>query len=236
MARIATAHAFAMSVLDPVSQAVVDDLHAQARAQMRALVWHYIPQLPRLLMGRPLGAWSDPRFYRDKLLPLEPAQGELLYLLARARRVRCAVEFGTSFGVSSIYLAAAIRDSGSGGTLIGTEIEPSKVAAARRNLAQAGLAAHAQVREGDARQTLRELDEPVDLLLLDGWPALAQDVLRLVEPRLAPDALVVVDNVAQFPGDLAPVVHQLSDTTRWQTSRVPLRGGTLVSVRRAPRA
>ena len=225
-----------MSVLDPAAQAVVDALHARARAQMRSLVWHYLPRLPRLLTGRPLGAWADTRFYKDKLLPLEPAQGELLYLLARARRVRCAVEFGTSFGVSSIYLAAAIRDAGTGGALVGTEIEPDKVAAARRNLAQAGLAAHVQVREGDARQTLRELDEPVDLLLLDGWPALALEVLHLVEPRLAPEAIVVVDNVAQLPGDLKPVVDHLSDTTRWHTSRVPLRGGTLASLVRGASA
>ncbi len=221
-----------MPVLDPAAQAVVDDLHAQAGAQRRSLIWHYLPRLPRLLAGRPLGAWDDTRFYKDKLLPLEPAQGELLYLLARARRVRCAVEFGTSFGVSAIYLAAAIRDAGTGGTLVGTEIEPGKVAAARRNLERAGLASRAQVREGDARRTLRELDEPVDLLLLDGWPGLALEVLRLVEPRLAPGAIVVVDNVAPFPGDLQPVVDHLADATRWHTSRVPLRGGTLVSTSR----
>jgi predicted O-methyltransferase YrrM len=221
-----------MSVLDTASQSIVDDLHAQARAQMRSLVWHYLPRLPRLLSGRPLGAWADTRFYRDKLLPLEPAQGELLYLLARGRRVRRAVEFGTSFGVSTIYLAAAIRDGGSGGTLIGTELEPGKVAAARANLARAGLASHVQIREGDALRTLRDLDEPVDLLLLDGWPALAHDVLRLVEPHLARDAIVVVDNVAQFPGDLRPTIEHLTQSGRYRTSRVPLRGGTMVSVYR----
>ena len=235
MARNATSKTSAMSVLDPAAQAVVDALHGQASAQMRSLVWHYLPRLPHLLTGRPLGAWADTHFYKDKLLPLEPAQGELLYLLARARRVRCAVEFGTSFGVSAIYLAAAIRDAGTGGTLIGTEIEPDKVAAARRNLERAGLAAHVRVLEGDALQTLRALDEPIDLLLLDGWPGLALEVLRLVEPRLAPEAIVVVDNVAQFPGDLEPVIDHLSDGERWHTSRVPLRGGTLVSVSRGAR-
>ena len=221
-----------MPVLDKTSQAVVDDLHAQARAQMRSLLWHYLPRIPRLLAGRPLGAWADTRFYQDKLLPLEPAQGELLYLLARARRVRGAVEFGTSFGVSTIYLAAALRDAGNGGTVVGTELEPTKVQAARGNLARAGLANHADIREGDARETLRHLKEPVDLLLLDGWPALALDVLRLVEPHLAEDAIVLVDNVAQFPADLQPTVDYLATSPGYHTSRVPLRGGTLVSVHR----
>lgn len=222
-----------MAILDSTAQSVVDGLHAQAQAQRGALLRHYLPRLPRLLAGRPLGAWGDMGFYKDKLLPLEPAQGELLYLLARARNVRRAVEFGTSFGVSAIYLAAAIRDVGPGGRLIGTEIEPGKVAIARRNLASAGLASYVQIREGDARQTLRGLDEPVELLLLDGWPALALEVLQVVEPYLADSAIIVVDNVGQFPADLAPVVERLTTSSRYRTSRVPLRGGTMVSVHRA---
>jgi len=222
-----------MTILDSTAQSVVDGLQARAQPQRGALLRHYLPKLPRLLAGRPLGAWSDMGFYKDKLLPIEPAQGELLYLLARTRGVRSAVEFGTSFGVSAIYLAAAIRDVGHGGRLIGTELVPEKVAAARRNLASAGLASHAQIREGDARQTLRALDAPVELLLLDGWPALALDVLQVVEPYLADNAIIVVDNVGQFPADLAPVIERLTTHSRYRTSRMPLRGGTMVSVHRA---
>jgi len=217
-------------VLDPASQAVVDRLHAKAQAQRNGLIRHYLPQLPRLLTGRPIGVSDDMSFYKDKLLPIDPGQGELLYLLARSKGVRCAVEFGTSFGVSTLYLAAAIRDAGTGGRVIGTELEPEKVAAAKANIAAAGLTAQVEIREGDARTTLRDLPGPVDLLLLDGWPSLAMEVLQVVEPRLADGALVFVDNVGHFPGDLRAVIERLTSGQRYRSSRLPLNSGTLIGV------
>src|ERR1700678_1806307 len=179
----------ASSVLDPRARTVADRLHALGERQTGALIRHYLPMLPRLLAGGPIGAPDDPGFFKDKLLPLGRAQAELLYLLARAARVKSAVEFGTSFGVSTLYLAAAIRDAGTGGRVIGTELVPEKVRAARDNIETTGLTPYVDIREGDARTTLQHLDEAVDLLLLDGWAVLARDILDLVEPRLAPHAL-----------------------------------------------
>ncbi len=222
--------AAASSVLDPRAGAVADRLHALGERQMGALIRHYLPMLPRLLTGRSVGAPRDLDFFKDKLLPLGRAQAELLYLLARAARTRCVVEFGTSFGVSTLYLAAAVRDAGVGGRVIGTEVVPEKVRAARDNIEAAGLTPYVAIREGDARLTLRQLEEPVDLLLLDGWPVLAREILDLVEPRLASGALVVVDNVGQYPADTRPVVDRLSAPDRYRLARLPLRGGTLVAV------
>ena len=78
-------------------------------------------------------------------------------------------EFATSIGMSTIYFAAAVRDNG-GGKVIGSELVPAKVAAACHNLADAGLADYAEIREGDARQTLQDLGGKVDFILIDGWP------------------------------------------------------------------
>jgi len=223
-------------VLDSKSQAVIDRLQAKARAQRGAMIRHFLPMLPKLLTGRPIGSPVDAGFYSDKLLPIGPKQGELLYFLARSKGVRCAVEFGTSFGVSAIYLAAAIRDAGTGGRVVGTEMVPEKVKAAKGNLAAAGLISQVEIREGDARITLRDLTCPVDLLLLDGWPALAIEVLQIVEPRLTDGAFVIVDNVGQFPGDLRAVIERLSSSACYRSSRFPLRGGTLVGIYDAPSA
>lgn len=94
--------------------------------------------------------------------------GQFLYVCARARQARRIVEFGTSFGVSSIYLAVALRDGG-GGQLIGTELEPAKAQRARDNLAAAGLDDIVDIRVGDALETLRDdIGGAVDLVLLDG--------------------------------------------------------------------
>jgi predicted O-methyltransferase YrrM len=221
------------SLLDPTARAVVDRLHATAQRQFRSMIGHYLSLLPNMVLGRPLPPAKDMSYFDDKLIPLEAAQGELLYLLTRTSRARCAVEFGTSFGVSTIYLAAAVRDAGAGGRVIGTELVPAKAAQARANLAAAGLADHVEVREGDALTTLRDLAEPVDVLLLDGWPQLAIEVLRVVEPRLADGAVIMVDNVGQFAADLRPVVERLS-APPYRAAMIPLRGGTLTAVYAPP--
>jgi predicted O-methyltransferase YrrM len=68
---------------------------------------------------------------KDQPLPVSRSTGRLLYMLARSVRARTIVEFGTSFGISTLHLAAALRDNG-GGRLIGSEFEPSKIARARK--------------------------------------------------------------------------------------------------------
>ncbi|MER8804553.1 O-methyltransferase [Mesorhizobium sp. M0701] len=136
---------------------------------------------------------------KDLWLPVSRETGTLLYMLARGSGARTIVEFGTSFGISTLHLAAALRDNG-GGRLITSEFEPSKVARARSNLTAGGLIDMVEIREGDALQTLSvDLPESVDLLLLDGAKALYPEILSLVESRLRPGAFVVADNADLCP-------------------------------------
>lgn len=142
---------------------------------------------------------------KDFPLAVSRETGALLYMLARSCGARTIVEFGTSFGISTLHLAAALRDNG-GGRLITSEFEPSKVARARKNLTDGGLIDLVELREGDALQTLSVgLPETIDLLLLDGAKALYPEILSLVESRLRPGALVVADNADHSPDYLARV-------------------------------
>ena len=147
-------------------------------------------------------------FYgRMKDLPLAISRetGALLYMLARSGRARTIVEYGTSFGISTLHLAAALRDNG-GGHLITCEFEPSKVARARAHLTQGGVIDLVEIREGDALQTLSAgLPETIDLVLLDGAKPLYPDILRLLEGRLRQGALIVADNADDSPEYLARV-------------------------------
>lgn len=134
---------------------------------------------------------------QDLYLPISPAAGDLLYALVRSARPETVVEFGTSYGISTIYLAAAVTDNGTG-HVYGTEMNAAKAAAARANLDQAGVADAVTILAGDARDTLADLSGPIGLVLLDGWKDLYLPVLRLLEPRLAPGALVAADD-STFP-------------------------------------
>lgn len=130
----------------------------------------------------------------ENFLNVTPEFGRLLYICARTRNACRIVEFGTSFGISTIHLACALRDNG-GGTVVGTELEPTKVARAYGHLEAAGLADLVEIRVGDALDTLRgSFGGPIDLVHLDGAFSLYLPVLTLLEPHLQPNALVLAEN------------------------------------------
>lgn len=142
---------------------------------------------------------------RDVPIAVSRETGTLLYMLARSSRAKTIIEFGTSFGISTLHLAAALRDNG-GGRLITSEFESSKAARARDNLTAADLIDLVEIREGDALQTLSVgLPDTIDLLLLDGAKVLYPEILALVESRLSPNALIVADNADASPDYLARV-------------------------------
>jgi predicted O-methyltransferase YrrM len=141
---------------------------------------------------------GDPWSYTDQGFPLGREQGELLYLLVRAIGAKRVVEFATSFGVSTLHLAAAVRDNG-GGVVIGAELIPEKIKRAHANLEAAGLDDLVEIREGDATRTLRDVGGQVDLVLIDGWPdlqhpSLDRRVLEVLAPQLRVGGIVFDDN------------------------------------------
>jgi predicted O-methyltransferase YrrM len=132
--------------------------------------------------------------FAGNFLNVSPQFGRFLYMCARACRAQRIVEFGSSMGVSTIYLATALRDMG-GGRLIGTELEPSKAERAQANVAAAGLADLVEFRVGDARETLKPgVGGDIDMVMLDGAFTLYLPILRLLEPRLKPGAIIIGEN------------------------------------------
>ena len=142
------------------------------------------------------------RFYsraKSAYLAVSRDTAQLLYMLVRSTGAREVVEFGTSFGISTLHLAAGLRDNG-GGRVITTEFEPSKIQRARENFVAGGLDDLIEIREGDALQTLaHDLPEQIDIVLLDGAKSLYLPVLKLLEEHLRPGALIVADNTDKSP-------------------------------------
>jgi predicted O-methyltransferase YrrM len=174
-----------------------------------AVVMPTIMQIPAEERAAMMASKTDYReFYgrlKDAHLAVSRETGSLLYMLARSTGARTIVEFGTSFGISTLHLAAALRDNG-GGRLITSEFEPSKAGRARENFVAGGLSDLIEIREGDALETLaRDLPERIDLLLLDGAKGLYPAVLALVEELLRPGAFILADNADWSPEYLAHV-------------------------------
>jgi predicted O-methyltransferase YrrM len=136
---------------------------------------------------------SDAR--ENYYIPISAEAGNLLYALTRAIRPATVVEFGTSYGISTLYLAAGVADNGTG-QVFTTELSKKKVAAARANLDEAGVGNAVTIMSGDALETLIDVPGPIQLALLDGWKDLCLPVLRLLESKLAPGALVAADDIS----------------------------------------
>ena len=189
-----------MSLLaDPTLEALIDDLQARSQAQERLTGAYFQAQAAGGRTDWSMSA-GDHAFYADKLVALEPDKAEYCYGLCRAIGARRIVELGTSFGVSTLYLAAAVRDNcgpgGRDGVVVGVEHEAAKAAAARANFTKAGLSDWIDLREGDLRETLKDLTGPIDFALFDIWTEMARPALELIYPHLRIGSALCADNTA----------------------------------------
>lgn len=162
-------------------------------------------------------------------MPVSESGGDLLYSLVRASRPETVIEFGTSFGISTIFLAAAVTDNGTG-HVFGTEMSASKLAAAQQNLAEAGLDKAATILPGDARETLADIPGPIGLVLLDGWKDLCLPILKLLEPKLTSGALVVADD-SSFPSMADYLAYVRDPASGYVNVAFPVEDGMEISCR-----
>ncbi|MFE9707606.1 class I SAM-dependent methyltransferase [Streptomyces sp. NPDC005930] len=165
----------------------------------------------------------------DIYMPISADGGKLLYNLVRSTRPATVVEFGTSYGISALHLGAAVRDNGHG-EVITTEMSRTKVRAARTTFTETGLDDLITVWEGNALQTLAELDRPVDFLFLDGWKDLYLPVLRSLEPLMAPGTLVIADDV-EFSSVAPYLDHIRNPANGYESVKFPVEDGLEISCR-----
>ncbi|MEB3980667.1 class I SAM-dependent methyltransferase [Mycobacterium sp. 663a-19] len=199
----------ATTLRDPRVSTVLDRMYAESKEQMSLL------RERRDQFDRPMTAAERAEAMSEFYIPVTPEAGRLLYALVRATRPATVVEFGMSFGVSAIHLAAAVRDNGSG-RVVTTELSGTKIAAAKKTFAETGLDDVITILEGDALSTLRGVDGPVGFVLLDGWKDLYLPVIKLLEPRLPTGALIVADNTSA--ADTGPYLDLVRNPENGYTS------------------
>ena len=219
----------------PVDE-VVNRLYTQSASQTQGLMAYFLARAEE-----PSFDWNryDARtnqFLSDKLVALDRDKAEFCYQLCRALGARRVVEAGTSFGVSTLFLAAAVRDNlrqdGGDGIVIGTEYEPKKATAARATFAEAGLSEFIDLREGDLRDTLLDVGSPVDFVLVDIWTPMARPALELIARRLRNGAVVICDNTEQFREAYRDYFAFIDDpANHLRTMTLPFEGGLEFTVR-----
>ena len=223
----------ASSLNDPKLEELLERLHKQSALQDEETNAYFELREQKIAIDNEDFYDEDlKRFLSDKMVALDRDKALFCYLLCRSLRATRIVEAGTSYGVSTLYLAAAVRDNQvDNGVVVGTEHEPRKAEIARANFKKAGLNDYIDLREGDLRQTLQDVGGPVDFMLVDIWEV-ALPALELVAPNLRPGAIVACDNTAVDAAEYKDYFAFLNNPiNRFQTMTVPFEGGLELSVK-----
>src|SRR6266540_4075996 len=153
-----------------------------------------------------------------------PTTGQFLFALV-APQVDCEVlEIGASRGYSTLWLAAGVRSLG--GRVLSLENDPAKATAWRANIAEAGLDEWAELIEGDAKQTVPQIDD----VFLDAEKGDYEQLFQAARPKLEPGALVVADNVLSHQDTLDAYVQARKSDTTVESVTVPLDRGLELTV------
>lgn len=215
-----------MSLLnDPKLEALLDALHAQSDGEGDAINTYFRRRIQEGTLSWDGFDAETTRFFSDKMVALEKDKAECCYALCRAIGAKRIVECGTSFGVSTLYLAAAIRDNG-GDEVIATEWEASKAKIARKNFEAAGLTRYIDLREGDLSKTLQNIGGPVDFVLLDIWTEAVMPAIRNIAPHLRTGSVLIADNTTQSRRGYEAYFDYIADPKNGlRTMTVPFAGG-----------
>lgn len=195
-------------IVDTTVLNTLDLLYQDASSDKRRL----LAAFPKILFGK-----LQPSDVRKAYLPINRDQGEFIYDLLITEGAKHIVEFGTSFGISTLFLSAAARQTG--GCVVTSELLPEKCAIAQKNLERASVADLVDLREGDAMETLVNVDDGIDFLLLDGWNNLYLPLLQMVEHKLNKGAYIYTDN-ASFPGTEPLLSYLRENPTKFESENM----------------
>jgi caffeoyl-CoA O-methyltransferase len=180
--------------------------------------------------------------YRDASMPqmqVGHLVGRLLKLLVQIAGAGRAVEVGTFTGYSALCIAEGLAPDG---TLVTCDVDPVATAIARRYFALAPWGSKIDLRLGDARETLRGIDGPIDFAFIDADKPGYVDYWEALVPKVRPGGLLVADNVLwsgrvldprkESDRALAAFNAHVHDDGRVDAIMLPVRDGLTVARRR----
>jgi len=165
----------------------------------------------------------------ERIQALHPESGRLIYVLALSKGAKRIVEIGTSHGYSTLWLASAAKANG--GRVVTCDANPERIAAARSNFADAGLTDVIEILEGDARGTLRDRGEPVDLVFIDAEKSYYETYFDVVYQRLVKGGMVIADNVLSHQDELEDYILYVENHPNLESVMVPIGRGLEISVK-----
>jgi predicted O-methyltransferase YrrM len=120
-------------------------------------------------------------------IAVAPAQGRMMYLLAKMSGAKRILEIGLLGGYSTTLLARALPENGK---VVSLELKQANADVARKNIDRAGIGKRVEIRVGPAGETLAKMiaakEEPFDMVFIDadktGYIGYLNQVLQLSRP------------------------------------------------------
>ena len=206
------------------------ELHARSDAQTEGIQQYFTERVRKGDLDWTQLDADASAFFADKLVALDPVKASYVHGVCIAVGATRVVEVGTSFGVSTLYLADAVETNG-GGVVIATEHEQEKAAFARQSFLSAGLHELIDLKEGDLKETLRDIEGPIDFVLMDIWTEMVVPAMELISPHLREGAVVIADNTIDFAKAYSDYFDFLEQNDFW-TQTLPFEGGLEFSIKR----
>lgn len=204
--------------MDSLIQDALNRMHTEANNEILTIAKGLVKGI-----FRPL----QPEDMKDSYVAMSREQGEKMFQLILEKQCTHIVEFGTSFGVSTLNLAAGAKVTN--GKVITTELLPEICAVARRNFVEAGVDHIVDLKEEDALQTLENCPSGIDFLVLDGWNDLYLPLLKMLEPKFKKGCIVITDNT-NFPS-VRPFLSYIRNHPKYKSEQLPTdKGGTEKSI------
>ena len=115
--------------------------------------------------------------------------------------------------------------------MISIDRDADKQAQADANLRRARLREMVELRCGDATEIIAGLPGPFDCVFFDADRYSAPVQLTLLMPKLAPDVLLLADNVLSHPTEIAAYLRALEALPQFDRVIVPIGKGLSVAYR-----
>ncbi|MBI2130579.1 O-methyltransferase [Candidatus Woesearchaeota archaeon] len=164
------------------------------------------------------------KFRSLPIIPLET--GNFLHILVSSARPKNILEVGTCIGYSAIWLAEAAGQHGGKVTTI--EIDGNNAKIAIENFRNAKLD-NITIINGDALKEIPKLNEKFDFLFIDAVKKDYINYFRLMENKLAENAIIVADNAVIFKDKMVDYLEYVRK--KYRSVLVPIGTGVEMTIK-----
>jgi predicted O-methyltransferase YrrM len=166
----------------------------------------------------------------DMMISIDPSQGLFLYQQILLKKPQVVFEFGLSHGISTLYMAQALERLNQG-VIFSSETESNKVHEAQKHLKFFNLRHRVNILAEDVLTAIDKVKDPIDLVHMDGFPAMNLEVLKKLESKLTPDALIITDDATLFNFEMQEYINYLKGSRNYSTTLIKNSTGVLYSLR-----